>query len=80
MSGGQAQFQLLNERALAVRWLLNDGSTLMLAANLGNEPATVDWSCAGEVLFASDSDLNKNPDQGRLSPWTVIFCLEEPGT
>ncbi|MGZ8221513.1 MAG: malto-oligosyltrehalose trehalohydrolase [Methylobacter sp.] len=76
---GSAQYRLLNDHALTVQWRLNDGSTLTLAANLGSEPARVDCSCAGEVLFAVDSDVNKNLRQGSLSPWAVVFYLEEAG-
>lgn len=77
MVSGSAQYRLLNDRALTVQWRLNDGSTLTLAANLGSEPARVDCCCDGKVLFASDSETNKNLRQGSLSPWSVIFYLEE---
>jgi maltooligosyltrehalose trehalohydrolase len=62
-----------------VQWHLNDGSALILAANLSSEPAIIDGdSYDGEVLFASASDVQKNQQQGNLSPWSVIFYLEEP--
>ncbi|MDD5411273.1 MAG: malto-oligosyltrehalose trehalohydrolase [Methylobacter sp.] len=77
MASGSAQYRLLNDTALTVRWRLNDGSTLILVANLATKPARVDCPCAGEVLFASDSDVNQNLRQGSLSPWSVIFYLEE---
>jgi 1,4-alpha-glucan branching enzyme/maltooligosyltrehalose trehalohydrolase len=80
IAGGQAHYRLLNGWVLTVQWRFNDGSTLTLLANLGSEPARVDWSCDGEVLFASDSDMKKSLLQGSLSPWTVIFYLEEPKT
>ncbi|MGZ5526254.1 MAG: malto-oligosyltrehalose trehalohydrolase, partial [Methylomonas sp.] len=56
---GQAHYQLLNDRALAVQWRLNDASTLTLVANMGKEPARVNYSCDGDVLFASDSEVDK---------------------
>jgi len=78
ITGGQAHYRLLNDRALSVQWRLNDGSTLMLAANLGTEPASIACACDGRVLFANASDVPKNIQQGSLSPWSVIFYLEEP--
>ncbi|TAK63032.1 malto-oligosyltrehalose trehalohydrolase, partial [Methylobacter sp.] len=57
---GQAHYRLFADSALTVQWRLNDGSTLTLAANLGNDPAKVECSCDGEVLFVSDSDVDKN--------------------
>ncbi len=77
MVGGQAHYRLLNERTLSVEWRLNDGSALRLLANLDSEPAKVDCSRSGEVLFASDAEVKKNQLQGSLSPWSVIFCLDE---
>lgn len=77
MTPGSAQYRLLNDTALTVQWRLNDGSTLILVANLATTPARVDCSCVGEVLFASDSDVNQNLQQGSLSPWSVIFYLEK---
>jgi len=77
MASGSAQYRVLDDRAISVQWRLNDGSTLMLAANLGSEPVTVDWHGNGEVLFASDSKVKKNARQGSLSPWSVIFYLKE---
>ena len=73
---GQAHYQLFNDRALVVQWRLNDASTLTLVANMGNEPARIDYSCDGDVLFASDSEVDNNLRGGDLSPWAVIFYLE----
>jgi len=77
MAPGSAQYRVLDDRAISVQWRLSDGSTLMLAANLGSEPATVDCHGNGEVLFASDSKVKKNVRQGSLNPWSVIFYLKE---
>ncbi|MDD5319290.1 MAG: malto-oligosyltrehalose trehalohydrolase [Methylococcales bacterium] len=78
ITGGQAHYRLLNDRALSVQWRLNDDSMLILVANLGTEPASVDCACDGKVLFATASDVEKNLQQGSLNPWSVIFYLEEP--
>ncbi len=79
IGAGHAYYLLFNDRALTVQWLLNDNSTLTLVANLGKNPARVQCACEGNVLFASDKDTRKNLHQGRLDPWTVIFCLQEAG-
>lgn len=73
---GQAHYQLLNDRALVVQWRLNDASTLTLVANMGKEPARVNYSCGGDVLFASDSEVDKYLRIGDLGPWAVIFYLQ----
>lgn len=74
---GQAQYRLLNDRALSVQWQLNDESTLMLTANLGSEPAKVDFHGNGKVLFASSAAVKKDLRQGSLNPWSVIFFLKK---
>jgi 1,4-alpha-glucan branching enzyme/maltooligosyltrehalose trehalohydrolase len=74
----QADYRLLNDSALTVQWRLKDGSTLMLVANLGCKPARVDCSGDGKVLFASTAGPEKTIQQGCLSPWSVIFYLQEP--
>jgi maltooligosyltrehalose trehalohydrolase len=73
---GQAHYQLFSDRALAVQWRLNDASTLTLVANMGKEPARADYYCNGEVLFASDSEVDKYLRTGDLGPWAVIFYLQ----
>jgi maltooligosyltrehalose trehalohydrolase len=77
MLAGQAHYRVFDDRALTVQWTLNDTSILTLVANPGSEPATIDYSSRGDVLFASDSEADKNLRQGYLSPWSVAFYLEE---
>lgn len=74
---GQAHYRVFNDRVLIVQWRLNDASVLTLAANPGNEPATVDFCAAGEVLFAVDSEVDKSLREGCLRPWSVVFYLEK---
>ncbi|MGZ5007392.1 MAG: malto-oligosyltrehalose trehalohydrolase [Methylobacter sp.] len=77
MTAGQAHYLIFDGKALTVQWTLNDGSVLTLVANLNREPARIDFSSRGEVLFASDSEVDKNLHQGSLSSWSVVFYLEE---
>jgi len=73
---GQAGYRLLSDRALTVQWQLNDGSTLILAANLGSEAVKVDFHSDGEVLFAGSDTVNEDLQRGVLMPWSVVFYLE----
>ena len=77
LSGENAHYQLLDENAITVQWLLNDGSSLVLVANLSNETATVDCCYHGEVLFDCASSTEKKLKRGELNPWSVIFFLKE---
>jgi maltooligosyltrehalose trehalohydrolase len=76
ITGEQAHYRLLSDKALNVQWRLNDDSTLILAANLGGEPVSADYFGNGKLLFTSHSGTTPNRDDG-LSPWQVIFYLEE---
>jgi maltooligosyltrehalose trehalohydrolase len=76
ITGKQAHYRLLSDKALSVQWRLSDDSTLILVANLGGEPVSADYSGDGELLFASRTETTQNRDVG-LSPWEVIFYLEE---
>ena len=78
MAGGQAHYRLWNDRAITVSWGFDDGSILMMAANLGNEPASIDFTGDGEVLFATDAEVESNLQQGSLKPWSAIFYLKPP--
>ncbi|WP_020563934.1 malto-oligosyltrehalose trehalohydrolase [Methylosarcina fibrata] len=78
LGGGQAGFRLLGDRAIHVRWRLNDGSVLLLNANLGREPISLDHPPEGQILYASAGDLQDEFRLGRLSPWSVLIYLEEP--
>lgn len=76
IAAGQAHYRILNDSALTVQWRLNDTSILMLVANLGSEPVTIDYCSDGEVLFAGDAEADKNLRQGYLGPWSVIFYFK----
>lgn len=80
IGGGQADYRLLNDTALTVQWRLNDGSSLKLIANLGSQPAMVDCSGGGKLLFTSDAGLENTLCQGCIGPWSVIFYLFESAT
>jgi maltooligosyltrehalose trehalohydrolase len=78
LTGKQARYRLIGDRAIHVSWQLNDGSTLLLTANLGITLVNTAYSARGKVLYASSSGTHKNLLQGKLDPWSVLFCLEGP--
>src|SRR5690606_22623416 len=72
IQGAAAECRVLGERALQARWVLGDGSTLHLLANLGD----ADWSGgvqrpAGELLHSTSARLAS----GRLPAWTTAWFL-----
>ncbi|MBD9356514.1 malto-oligosyltrehalose trehalohydrolase [Methylomonas albis] len=77
LTGGQADYRLLSDRALTVQWQLNDGSILKLIANLGSEPVSVDFSGGGKLLFSSNAELENTLRQGGMEPWSIFLYLQE---
>lgn len=77
MTGLQTQYRTWEERALTVNWCLSDGSILMLIANLSHDSTRIDSRVDGEVLFATDSKITKDLNEGNLRPWSVIFLLKQ---
>jgi maltooligosyltrehalose trehalohydrolase len=74
---GHAHYQPVSDKALTVQWQLNDASLLTLVANFGDQQVYFQYLGTGEVLFTSDSELDKNLRQGALTPWSAIFYLDE---
>jgi maltooligosyltrehalose trehalohydrolase len=77
VTGRQARYRLIADRAIHVQWPLNDGSLLTLTANLGAEEADAEFPAAGRVLYASPGEAQEALRQGKLPPWSALFCLEE---
>jgi malto-oligosyltrehalose trehalohydrolase len=75
MDNGAPQLKLLSERALAVGWLLGDGSRLSLVANLGDEALTVPPE-TGTLLFATSKLDAAALAAARLPPWSASWHLE----
>jgi maltooligosyltrehalose trehalohydrolase len=68
MPGGRAVFSVIGERGLQVSWSLNDGSELVLQANLGAAPLSGTNMPKGERLFATVSSRSSV-----LPPWSVYW-------
>lgn len=61
--------------SVVARWRMGDGSTLVLASNLGREPATL-GPVQGDLLFESRAGAAKAARAGRLPGSTTIALLE----
>lgn len=68
--GGAAEYALLEDQGLRVRWALGHGERYDLVANLSPQPLAASLP-AGEWLYASDG-----VEPGRLPPWSVVWALE----
>jgi len=66
MPGGAGRYQLFGDSGLQVSWRLNDGSELVLLANLGEAPASVAGRPSGEMLFST-----ARAEGGVLAPWSA---------
>lgn len=76
IKGGQAEARLLGERAVDVQWKLGDGSRLKVLFNLGKAAVHEIARPCGELLFASDADLESRLEASVLPPWSVAWYLE----
>ena len=70
----------LSEAALSARWLLNDGSELLLLANFGDEAVTRIDLNPDQVLYATHGEESVRLDADALPPWSVVWCLRSQGT
>jgi malto-oligosyltrehalose trehalohydrolase len=68
--------RMLGSTALIARWRLSDGSTLALAANLGESPAALSEWPPGELLSATAALRRPWPEE--LPPWCVAWFREPP--
>jgi 1,4-alpha-glucan branching enzyme len=69
ISGNDASYETIGERGLRAHFRLDDGTTLLLEANLGAEPLTGFASDAlGNVLFATHDAAFSN---AVAPPWSV---------
>ena len=71
---GAALYQLFSDSALEVQWPINDGSSLVLLANLGVRTAELEHRSAADVIYQ-----NMEPCKIDLStpitlpPWSVLW-------
>jgi malto-oligosyltrehalose trehalohydrolase len=78
MKGGEAGYEVLNERGLRAYWRLGDGALLTLTANLGDDPIDLarDAGAPGEsLLHLEPGGAEIEMAEGRLPPWSVRWSL-----
>ena len=75
---GSGHCELLGERGLRLRWLLAEGSRLMLLANLGPAPLVIDSPLlpAQQLLHSQPAAAATRLASGELPAWTAIWLLE----
>src|SRR5947207_13628455 len=70
-TGGR--YDVLGDGAVLVRWPLDGGGTLVLAANLAATPAPGFPAEAGRVLW----QVGEAGHDGTFDPWTARWSIEE---
>lgn len=76
ITGRQAEYGVLGERALHVRWTLSGRSSLTLLANMGPETSGGFVRPEGTLIYASSEGLDARLMQGSLPEWSVLWFLE----
>lgn len=69
--GNSAEFGIVAERGLRVRWVLSRGERYDLMANLSDQPLQASLP-SGQWIYASPGIA-----PGWLPPWSVVWALEE---
>ncbi|WP_077729300.1 malto-oligosyltrehalose trehalohydrolase [Methylocaldum sp. 14B] len=75
---GCSRFAILGGRGLSVVWNLDDGGSLILLSNLGEEPlSNLDLS-SDPALAVSDPDITDSLPSGRIPAWSTAWFLMRP--
>jgi malto-oligosyltrehalose trehalohydrolase len=72
----KADYELLGDHGLIVRWEINDGSKLTLLANLGTEALLGIQAPNGKMIYATQEATPDTLMAGTLPPWSVAWFLE----
>lgn len=73
---GAARFRVLEEKGLHVEWPLEGGASLVLWANLGDEPLALDAHPNGRELYVQSETDDGAMSGGRLGPWSIAWFLQ----
>jgi maltooligosyltrehalose trehalohydrolase len=79
IKGHAASFESWGEASLRVTWRLDDGSTLVLFANLNDRASEAQGGTEGELLFEARPNLAQELWQDRMPPWAVVWLLSQEG-
>lgn len=74
---GCAEFSIREQSEILVHWPLAPESGLILHANLGTECLPIHAKHSERPFYFSNSSAAKDFDQGRMSPWAVVWSLIE---
>jgi maltooligosyltrehalose trehalohydrolase len=78
-TGGLARYEVVDGRALRVRWRLGDGSRLQAAANLSARAiAGLDWPVEGAAIRVEPATIALGSAVTGLPPWSVVWHLATP--
>jgi malto-oligosyltrehalose trehalohydrolase len=72
IGGNAARFELIGEEAVLVRWCLNGGEELVLAANLSATPREGFPATSGRILWQEG-----DAQGGRFGPWVVRWSIDQ---
>jgi len=62
------------KRWLSVDWIFDDGATLQLRANVGNEPLTIPEQDLGTPFYTSTPEVGVAFQHGSMAPWSVVWA------
>ena len=64
-----------DKREISVDWIFDDGTTLQLRANPGNQSLMLSMPGAGMPLYSSSAEAAAAFQHGSLAPWSVVWTL-----
>jgi malto-oligosyltrehalose trehalohydrolase len=67
----------VGEAAVVAQWRMSDNSRLVIASNLGSEPAEIDKQ-SGRLLFATSPAAGRAALDGKLEPYCTVAILAPP--
>lgn len=76
LSWNQSDYHVFSGSGLSVRWTLNDGSELLLLANLGSRPITAMEKSKHPSLYTTHANQPVTAGYSELSPWSVTWYLQ----
>jgi malto-oligosyltrehalose trehalohydrolase len=70
----RAEYATYGDHGLSVHWKFTLQSELILFANLGSAPLSVEPPSISQVIYASDGK-DESSKSGVLAPWSMALCL-----
>jgi maltooligosyltrehalose trehalohydrolase len=72
----RGEYKVHDERGLTAHWRFKDQSTLILRANLGDQPLSGSQTPSSQILFASDGVSDIDPKRNTLPAWSVVWSMK----